>query len=525
MSPRKDLSFMSEAVSATEERFDRWRRRLGFVLAPLALVITYFLTAPHLKYEPAILSGILACVGVLWVTESIPLPVSALLGALLCILFGVAPARTVLTPFADPIVFLFIGSFMLAQAMTVHRLDKRIALAFLAIPWVGGRPLRVMAMLGFVTAFLSMWLSNTATTAMMMPISLGILRALFAAGSSAPADDHTSPAPDRHWPYATGLMLIVAYAASIGGIGTPVGSPPNLIAIGQLRTLAKIDIEFHQWMAVMVPMLCVMFLVLIFLLYGLHRPPRQANAPQAMGRLKEYLRAEQSRLGPWTAGQMNCALVFALAVLLWMLPGFVGLVWGSQHAVARALDARLPESSVALLAAILLFCLPTSLKKMQFTLNWKQAADIDWGTILLFGGGLSLGSLMFSTGAAEAFGRSLTTLMGVNSLWGLTAVAIAVGIILSETTSNTAAANMVVPIFIALAAAAGVNPVPPVLGACLGASYGFMLPVSTPPNAIVYSSGLVPIPKMIRAGAAFDLIGFFVIFAGLRLLTPLMGWT
>jgi sodium-dependent dicarboxylate transporter 2/3/5 len=172
----------------------------------------------------------------------------------------------------------------------------------------------------------------------------------------------------------------------------------------------------------------------------------------------------------------------------------------------------------------LLFVLPIDRREGQFTLHWQEATRIDWGTILLFGGGLSLGGLMFSTGVAEALGRSVTNLTGAHSLWALTAVSIAMGIVVSEATSNTAAANMIIPVVIALAQGAHIPPVPPALGACLGASYGFMLPVSTPPNAIVYGSGLVPIPRMVRAGFLFDLCGFVIILAGLRVLCPLMGW-
>ena len=427
-----------ESLSPAEERFELWRRRLGFILAPIAFVATYFLTRGHLSYQGAALSAILASVAVLWITESFPLPISALLGALLCIMFGVADSRTVLLPFADPIVFLFIGSFMLANAMMLHRLDRRIALAFLSMRWVGGRPIRVMATLGFVTAFLSMWLSNTATTAMMFPVALGILEALHAARSG----DQRTPVSSRSWPYATGLMLMVAYAASIGGIGTPVGSPPNLIAIGHLKKNAGVDISFFQWMAVMVPILAVMYLVLAALLYGLHRPARQEAHASAEERLAAYLRAERARLGPWTAGQVNTAIAFGVAVILWMLPGVAELAWGPTHAWTNFIKARLPESGVALLVACTLFCLPTNLRKFEFTLTWKQAVTIDWGTILLFGGGLALGSLMIETGVAKSFGNSLTAAMGVNSVWGLTAAAIFIGIVLSETTSNTAAANI-----------------------------------------------------------------------------------
>lgn len=192
--------------------------------------------------------------------------------------------------------------------------------------------------------------------------------------------------------------------------------------------------------------------------------------------------------------------------------------------MARFLSTRLNAGVVALLAATFLFVLPVSVKDRSFTMTWKRAARIDWGTILLFGGGLSLGRLMFSTGLAEALGHGLTGLSGATGLWSITAVSIFFGIVLSETTSNTASANMVIPVVIAVAQGMGVSPLPPALGACLGASFGFMLPVSTPPNAIVYGSGMVPILTMVRKGILFDIGGFFIILFGLMVLCPLFGW-
>jgi sodium-dependent dicarboxylate transporter 2/3/5 len=187
------------------------------------------------------------------------------------------------------------------------------------------------------------------------------------------------------------------------------------------------------------------------------------------------------------------------------------------------MQARLPETVVALIAAILLFVLPASAGTQSPTLAWRDAVAIDWGTILLFGGGLALGALMFETGVASAVGTAIADRMGASSLSGLTFVAIAGGIILSESTSNTAAANMIIPVVIAIAQAAGVNPVIPALGACFGASFGFMLPVSTPPNAIIYGSGLVPIPRMMRAGIIFDILGLFIIWGTLRIVAPMVG--
>jgi solute carrier family 13 (sodium-dependent dicarboxylate transporter), member 2/3/5 len=510
----------SGAVSRAEERFERWRRKAGAVLAPLAFFVVYWLVGENLTPQGRRLAGVLAAVAVLWMTETLPLPVTAILGACLCVLLGVADARTVLAPFADPIVFLFIGSFMLARAMTIHDLHRRTALAILALPWVSRRPSRVLAAMGLVTAVLSMWVSNTATAAMMMPIALGVIQALHDVRQRKGA---THPLDPRSWSFAAGMMLMVAYAASIGGIGTPVGSPPNLIALGALRNLAGIHISFFAWMTLVLPMVAAMAVVLFVLLFWLH--PAGLGRRDSADELAGYLRARREALGPWTRGQVNTLIAFAAALTLWIVPGVLPLFLGSDSPLVRLAGERVPEAVAALIAALLLFVLPTNLRRGEFTLTWQEAAKIDWGTILLFGGGLSLGALMFSTGVAEALGRGVTSVTGVDSLWGLTAVAVAMGIFLSETTSNTAAANMLLPAVIAMAQANDVNPIPPALGACLGASYGFMLPVSTPPNAIVYGSGFVPIPKMIRAGVLFDVCGFVVIVIGLRILCPIMGFS
>ena len=516
----------TEALSPAEVAFERWRRIVGAVAAPVAFFLTWWLTDGRLKPEGQTLSAILAGVAALWVSEALPLPVTALLGAVLCVVLGVAPVKTVLAYFADPIVFLFIGSFILARAMMLHGLDRRIALAFLSAPWVGAKPARLLVGVGLVTALISMWVSNTATTAMMLPIALGVLSALHRLRVSAGLASGEMDA--RAWPFATGMMLMVAYAASIGGIGTPVGSPPNLIAIGMIRRTLGVEVSFFRWMALMVPMLAVMAAVLFVLLYVLH-PERREPAAGTEG-LADYIVAERQRLGGWTPGQVNTLIAFGVAIVLWVLPGVLvlpgelalpGFSWAQP--LATWLTARVPESMAALIAAILLFVLPTSLRDRTFTLTWDEAVKIDWGTILLFGGGLSLGTLMFDTGVARALGEAITSRTGASSLWALTALCVAIGIFLSETTSNTAAANMVIPVAIALAQAANVSPLPPALGACLGASFGFMLPVSTPPNAIAYGSGLVPIPRMIRAGVVFDVLGFVIIVAGLRVLCPLLG--
>lgn len=501
-------------MSHSEERFERWRNTIGLFVGPVLFLVVLFLPLRGLSPEAHRLAAVLALVLVYWVTEPIPIPVTAMLGAVLTVLFRVGTAKEVLARFADPIVFLFIGSFIIANAMMTHGLDRRFALSILARRTVGRTSGRLILACGAIAAFLSMWISNTASTAMMLPIGVGIL---YAVGDVAGARS-AKPAEPRKWKLSCGMMLMVAYAASVGGIATPVGSPPNLIAIGLIDDLVGRRIAFFEWMSLAVPMAVVMYGLLYLLIIRMHRPEVVELAGVA-----EYISEGRKGLGRWSAGQRNALIAFLVAVTLWVVPGVLAIAFGVESRAYQGYRASLHEGTVAILAASLLFLLPVDWGKRRFTLSWDQAVRIDWGTILLFGGGLALGGLMFKTGLADAVGNGLMGATGASSLWGITAVAIALGIVMSETTSNTASASMVIPVMIALAKAAGVSPIPPALGACFGASYGFMLPVSTPPNAIVYGSGMVPITRMVKTGLVFDICGFFVILGGLRLLCPLLG--
>jgi sodium-dependent dicarboxylate transporter 2/3/5 len=247
---------------------------------------------------------------------------------------------------------------------------------------------------------------------------------------------------------------------------------------------------------------------------------RPLEGREAAGPAGEF---EGARPRAWTRGETNCLIAFGVAVTLWVTPGVLALARGTDSSAYRLVSTRLDEGVVALLAAALLFLLPVDWKRRQFTVTWAQASRIDWGTILLFGGGLSLGRLMFTTGLAERIGRGLIGASGAESLWTVTAVMTAVAILATEVTSNTAATNMLVPVALAVSQAAGISPIPPALGVAFGASMAYMLPISTPPNAIVYGSGLVPVTAMIRCGLLLDILSFAVILAGLRLLCPLLG--
>ena len=234
---------------------------------------------------------------------------------------------------------------------------------------------------------------------------------------------------------------------------------------------------------------------------------------------------QRATSGQWSTGERNACIAFGLAVFLWILPGTLSVFLGMDHAVVLWFRHHLPKELVPIVASGLLFLLPIDFRQRIFTLSWKQAVNINWGTILLFGGGIAFGLLMVETTLANTIGKGLVGLFGVDSLWGLTAMAIFAGVVLTELASNTAAASMIVPVVIAIAQAAEVSPLPPTLGACMGASLAFVLPVSTPPNAIVYGTGLVPMTSMIRAGLILDVMGGIVIWGTLRVLCPLFGLT
>lgn len=505
---------LKETLSEKEEVFEKWRNTIGLFLGPLAALAVYFMDMPSLSPKAHTLAAILIWIVVWWVCEPIPLPMSALFSSVLCVVLGVADAKTVFAPYADPIIYLFLGSFMLAEAMAIHGLDKRFAYGIMSLKLVGNSTGRILLAFGFICAFLSMWISNTASAAMMFPIALGIVYAM-ADITAKQTGTRLDPLKLR---FGTGMMLMAAYAASAGGVATPVGTPPNLIGIAMIEKFCGVKISFFHWMSFALPLLLFLFVLLYFLMYFLHKP----EVARIEGST-EFVAEQRTQLGKWTRGQKNALLCFLITVTLWLIPGILALFYGETSTTAKAYSKTMPEGVAALIGAALLFLLPVNWKEREFTISWKQAIRIDWGTLLLFGGGITLGSLMFQTKLAEVIGTGLLKMSGATSVWGITFGAIFIAILVSETSSNTASANMVIPVMIALAQAAGVNPVPPAIGATLGASWGFMLPVSTPPNAIVYGSGMVPITAMIRAGIFFDILGGLVIWAGLYILLPIVG--
>lgn len=516
--PPRDAPVLTEELEGDGDTIaGNTRRIVGLVLAVLVFGIVLVVPFESLKPEAHRLAAVMAAVVVLWITEALPLPMTALLGAAACVVLRVAPAKDVFAPFADPLMFLFIGSFILARAIFVHGLDRRLAFGVLSLPIIGARPSRILFAFGAVTLFLSIFISNTATTAMMFAIGLSILKFLYEGrGANADASARLDPR------FATGLMLMTSFASSIA-LALPIGTPPNIIGISFIRQLSGHEITFFEWALVATPITLVLFAFLYFYLNALS----PAGTREIVGS-REMLRAEQARLGRWTTGERSTVFAFLVIIVLWVAPGIVALVAGERSAVYVNLSASLPEGVAAIIGAGLLFLLPGEARAagggaaVQRAMTWAQAVKIDWGVVFLYGGGFALGVLSFQTGLAESVGRGLTSMLPGQGEFGLLVVATIVAVITSEATSNTASANMVIPVVISIAQAAGVDPLAPALGATLGSSLGFMLPVSTPCNAIVYGSGLVPLSRMIRYGALLDVVGIIVIVTLVHLLTPIL---
>ncbi|MFC7341948.1 SLC13 family permease [Saccharopolyspora griseoalba] len=508
-------SLGEQVLSPAEERFERARRTVGLFLAP-ALTILFLLAPTGLEPAQHKLAAVLLGVIVLWVCEPVPIPVGGLLGVAAVVLLGVMPPDDVLEPFGSTTVFTFIGAFILAQAMLRHGVARRFAFTILSLPGVGKSAWRVIIAFGVITALLSAVVSNTATVAMLLPTAVGILSVI--AELVRKQLPEGAPFDPLRLRVGVALMLMLAYGASVGGLLTPIGSPPNLIGRGLIEEATGQRIPFLQWMLMAAPICLLMFAVLAALLLLLNRP----EIHQLTG-VEEYVAAERAKLGRMSRAEKNTLVAFAVTVVLWVTPGVVALVAGNDSAAYDVVGDRLDTGVVAVLGAALLFLLPTNWSKRTFTLTWTEASRIDWGTVVLFGTGIIFGSMLADTELAKTIGENTAGALGLGSGVAVTLFAIVLAVLVSETTSNTASASVVVPIIIPVAIAAGTNPFVPAMAATFAASLGFMLPVSTPQNAVVYGSGAVPITKMIRSGAVFDAAGILLILLVLPLMIAAIG--
>lgn len=512
-------------VQASEEapdnRFDRIRQSSGLILAPLALAVMLLLPLP-LTTGQQHLAAIMAFVFIAWLTEAVPIPVSSMIALGLAVLLQVPDLEEgsgdsaedfVYAAFSSSTIFLVLGGFILARAMTVHGLDKRFALFVLSFPGVARSTLRVAVAFGLIATLVSAFVSNSAAAAMLLPIGVGIVRALGPELAEAAGVENASKTR-----FATMTMLMIAYGASVGGLLTPIGSTANIVGLGFLKQQVDVEVGFVDWFLMTGPLAAALFVVMCAVLYFLNRPETRV-LPGA----EAYVREQRAELGGWTRGEMNTLIAFALAVVLWIGPSVLAETSLADGALSWFVGIDI--GTAAILAACLLFVLPLSWRERRFTLTWRQAVSIDWGTILLVGTGLVLGALMDNTGLAQVVGEGVVDGMGLNSTVAVTVMGVVMAVLISETASNTAAVGVVAPVMIPIATAVGMDPTIPVLAAIFGASCGFMMPVSTPPNAIVYGSGMVPITRMFRTGVVFDVIAIVVISGGVLVTTMFVTLT
>lgn len=477
-------------------------RRLLRNASPLiAFVAVYFLLS-GLKREEALVGATFAATVLLWITEMFPLAVTALLSSAALVFVVGLKDKEVFAAYGDPIIPLFIGSFLLAMAMELSGLSDRFAYMIMRQRWANNTPAGLLLSLGVVACALSLVISNTAVTAMMLPIGLSVLGTVDRKEKS---------------PYAIAVMLTLTWASSIA-VGIPVGTPPNLIGRGLIEKATGTHISTLQWMGFAMPITIIVLLAqwgILWWMYGKNPPDTSPAGAEARRRMAE--------MGPMKASEKVVLASFLTALTLWTLPGVMELFFEKDHHLNNWLKLHVPESVAALAAMAILFLFPAKDRPHGRTLTWNEGCQIEWGTLLLFGGGIALGQATFATGLATDLGEVAARALGAHSLWSITALCTMAAIVLSELASNTASATTLVPVAIGLAQGAHISPIAPALGVTLGASFGFMLPVSTAPNAIVYSTGLVPAKEMIRSGIALDLIGFVVIVGCLRVFLPLLG--
>jgi len=468
----------------------------------VAAVVAYLLLESF-GHDKALVGAVFALTVGLWMSELLPIAVTALLSSSLLICINKQAEKEVLAAYGDPIIPLFIGSFVLAKGMELTGLSDRFAYTILRKRWASGSPMALLFSLGVVSCLISLLVSNTATTAMMLPIGLAILG--------------TVGAKTVESNYSTAIMLMLTWSSSVA-VGIPVGTPPNLIGIGLIEKATGTKVSFLQWVGFGMPITIVVMLAcgaVLWIMYGRNAPNTTAARTEAETLLVD--------LGPMKPSERAVLWGFGVALLLWILPDALVIGLGKDHPVAAWVQPRFPASVAALLGMVVMFAVPARDRPAGRAISWREAVTIDWGVILLFGSGIALGQALFASGLAKDLGEAAARVSGAHSVWAITGLAIFTSIVLSELASNTAAATVMVPVAIGLSQGAGVNPIPAALGAALGASFGFMLPVSTAPNAIVYSSGLVPSKEMLKAGILLDVVGFVVIWAGLRIALPMMG--
>ncbi len=469
------------------------RQRIGLFLGPVVFMIFMVIPAPPgLQPEGWTVAGVAFFMAIWWVSEAIPIPATALLPIILFPVLKVSTVAEATTPFANPLIYLFMGGFIIALAMQRTNLHRRIALNVVNL--VGTHPKSIVIGFMIAAAFLSMWVSNTATAMMMLPIAVSIIALVESERAMETGEFKTN--------FAFVMLLGLAYACNIGGIGTLIGTPPNAFMAGYMLDNYDVEIGFAQWMMIGIPLVVVSLPVVYFVLTRLVFTVELTEIPGGGDVITKELR----NIGKMSRAEKMVAVVFAMTALLWV-----------TRPLLESTIPNLSDTGIAIFGAFLMFLLPVNFKKGEFVLSWEDAKKLPWEVLILFGGGLSLAAAITSTGLATWIGESLSGLDWLPIII-LVMSSLLVIIFLTEVTSNTATAAAFLPILASVAVAMGQDPLLLVIPATIGASCAFMLPVATPPNAIVFGSGMISIPKMARAGFVFNILMAFIITGVIYLL-------
>ncbi|HEX7342973.1 MAG TPA: DASS family sodium-coupled anion symporter [bacterium] len=473
-----------------------WYRRLGFWLGIALFVIVLFIPSSAELAAAQRMGAIAVLMACWWITEAIPIPATALIPLVLFPLLGIADAKTASAPYANHLIFLFLGGFFIALAVQKWQLHRRIAMRTISL--LGFSPAKLV--LGFMaaTGFISMWMSNTATAMIMLPIGLAIIKHLEEAGTFRERAKLQAN-------FGSALMFGIAYSASIGGIGTLVGTPPNLIFAGMAEELSGRHVSFTDWLMVGVPVV-VIFLPLTWLYLVRFACPVWGERSIAG---EDAVKQELAKLGKMTAPERRTAMIFLMTALAWILSESKDLGAFTVPGL-KDIFPGISDGSITMAGALALFISPARGLSGPRLLDWGKAKEISWGILLLFGGGLALADGFQQTGLDRWMGAQLQLLQGFPHLLTLI-VMIALVVVLTEVASNTAVTAMILPICAGLAKGIGADPLFLMLPAAIAASCGFMLPVGTPPNALIFASGYVTVTQMARIGIVVDILGIIII--------------
>jgi sodium-dependent dicarboxylate transporter 2/3/5 len=469
---------------------------IGLLLGPLSFIfILFFATPDDLSREGVAMMAATSWVAIWWITEAVPIAATSLLPLVLFPLLGVMGIKETSIAYSDPMVLLYMGGFMVAVTIEKWNLHKRIALAIISV--IGTDLKRIV--LGFMvaTAFLSMWISNTATALMMLPIGMAVVGQL---GTNLRGTSITENQIGQ------ALMLGIAYSASIGGMATIIGTPTNIVLVGVVKEMYDVEIGFSQWMTLGVPVAVGLLVICWIYLVKIAYPFPAMEMPGG----KEEIKRQIALLGKMSPEEKRVLFVFVLVAFCWM----------SRTLLLNSIFPGLDDTIIALIGALILFLLPASKNNKGRLLDWKTAEKLPWGILLLFGGGLTIAAGFQVTGLAQWIGVQFVLLENVAFWLFLLAIITAVNF-LTEITSNTATASMILPILAAVALAMGVHPYGLMVSATMAASCAFMLPVATPPNAIVFGSGYLTIPVMMKVGIWMNILSIILLACITYFLLPL----